>query len=674
MLGRRAFLTATGLGVLVVALPVPALADTTGLVPNVFVRVDADGRITATAARPDTGQGVRTVVAMLVAEELAVDLAAVHVEQALGDTARYGSQIVANSTSVRQMTEPLRQAAATARCLLVAAAADRWGVPRDTCQARGGFVVHLSKRRLPYSALVADAAALDPATVPVTLVPRQDWKVLGREAGRVDAHDIVTGRARYGIDVARPGLLTAVVARPPWIGAVPDVVDDAAARAVPGVVGVVRVDTGVAVVARSAPAALRGREALRVTWTGGTPTADSRVWLEELTTALPANAPAPGPVALEAVYRLPLLAHAPMEPMNATADVRPDGATLWVPTQDPGMVRTLLARTLGLDPATVRVEATLAGGAFGRRIEMDFVLEAASCSRAVGAPVKVLWTRADDTRHDSYRPMSAHRLTAVVDAEGVPTWRSHAVSTWPLSTTPPFGNPAVVRASGDHFPYAVPGTVTVGLRPAPLRTAFWRSVYAGQFGYAEECFLSALADRGGWDQVALRRRLLPADSRLRRVLDAAANRARWAGTRGQARGVACHLDYGSAIAVIATVGLVDGVPRVRKVTAAVDVGVALHPSGVRAQVEGGVMDAVSTVLGARITVRDGQVVQSSFRDYAWARIDRAPEIDVVLVPSDAPLGGLGELAYPPAAAAIASAVAAATGRPVTGMPVTEDVG
>ncbi|MCS7477374.1 xanthine dehydrogenase family protein molybdopterin-binding subunit [Umezawaea endophytica] len=674
MLGRRSFLTAAGLGALVVALPVPALADAEGLVPNVFVRLDADGRITATAPRPDSGQGVRTVVAMLVAEELAVDLDAVRVEQALGDPVRYGSQAVGNSVTLRQTTEPLRRAAATARCLLVAAAADRWGVPREDCRARNGFVTHPRHRRLPYAALVADAAALDPTTVAVTLTPQAEWRVLGREAGRIDAHDIVTGKARYGIDVARPGLLTAVVARPPWIGAVPDVVDDSAARAVAGVADVVRVAAGIAVVAGSAPAALRGRAALRVTWTGGTPTADSRVWLEDLAAALPATGPAPGPVALEAEYRLPLLAHAPMEPMNATADVRPDSASLWVPTQDPGRLRTLLAQTLGLDPAMIRVEPTLAGGAFGRRIETDYVLEAVACSRAVGAPVKVLWTRDDDTRHDSYRPMSVHRLSAVVDAEGLPTWRSHAVSTWPLTTAPPFANPAVVKGSGDHFPYTVPGAVTVGLTPAPLRTAYWRAVYAGQFGYAEECFLSALGDRGGWDQVALRRRLLPPESRLRRVLDVAANRARWSASRKRARGVACHLDYGSAIAVIAVVELEDGVPRVRKVTAAVDVGPALHPSGVRAQVEGCVMDAVSTVLGARITVRDGQVVQSSFRDYPWARIDRAPDVDVVLVPSDAPIGGLGELAYPPAAAAIASAVAVATGRPVTGMPVNTDVG
>jgi isoquinoline 1-oxidoreductase beta subunit len=261
--------------------------------------------------------------------------------------------------------------------------------------------------------------------------------------------------------------------------------------------------------------------------------------------------------------------------------------------------------------------------------------------------------------------MSVHRLSAVLDASGVPTWRSHGIATWPLTVLPFFDNPAIVKAAGDHFPYSVPGRVDVVLRDAPLRTGFWRAVYAGHFQYAEENFLSELGHRAGLDQVDLRRRLLPADSRLRRALDAAAARA---GTvrPGSTRGVACHDDYGSVIAVIADAS--DG--RVRRVTAAVDVGPVLHPSGVRAQVEGGVMDALSTVSGAQITVRDGRVVQSSFRDYAWARIDQAPDVDVVLVRSDAPIGGLGELAYPPAAAAIASA----TGRPVTGMPVNVDVG
>jgi isoquinoline 1-oxidoreductase subunit beta len=536
MMKRRTFLG----GVLVVSVPIslPARAATgqaepgqagTGqatdetaaadFAPNVFVRLDDRGRVTATVPKPDSGQGVRTVVALLVAEELAVGLDDVRLEQAHGDTARFGSQGVGNSFSARQLTEPIRTAAATARCLLVTAAARRWGVPVEECTARDGTVRH-GRHVLPYRSLVRDAAALDPVTVPVTLTPPERWRLLGRtRAGRVDAKAIVTGKARYGIDTRPAGALVAVVLRPQWIGALVDTVDDSAARAVPGVVAVTALDPatsgqgGVAVIARSMPEALRGREALRVTWRGGTPTADSRVRLAELENALPAVPTAPGPVAFEAVYRLPLLAHAPMEPMNSTAHLTADGLTVWTPTQDPGTLRTLLAGQFGLDPATVRVEPTLTGGAFGRRIEPDPVLEAVACSRAAGAPVSVLWTRDDDMRHDSYRPMSVHRLSAVVDGSGVPTWRAHGVATWPLNILPFFDNPAIVKASGDHFPYSVPGQVDVALRPAPLRTGFWRAVYAGHFQYVEENFLSALAHRAGLDQVDLRRRLLPADSR-----------------------------------------------------------------------------------------------------------------------------------------------------------------
>ncbi|GAA2690786.1 MULTISPECIES: molybdopterin cofactor-binding domain-containing protein [Actinosynnema] len=671
MIGRRGFLAAVGL---TVALPVPALASGTGLVPNVLVRLDARGRVTATVPRPDTGQGVRTVVAMLVAEELAVPLDAVAVEQAPGDTARYGRQGIGNSTSVRQLADPVRRAAATARALLVTAAAQRWGVPVAECAARDGHVRH-RRRALPYSALVEAASALDPTTVTAPLTPSADWKVLGKRAGRVDARDIVTGRARYGLDVTLPGLLTAVVARPPWLGARLASHDDARALAVPGVLTTVVLDGvdgaqgGVAVIARSASAALAGKAALTCEWTGGTPDADSREWLAQLVAALPQEPPAAD--GHTATYELPLLAHAPMEPMNATADARPDLVRLWAPTQDPGGLRDTLARKLGVP---VEVEPTLSGGAFGRRIEDDYALEAIACSRAAGAPVKVLWTREDDTRHDSYRPMSAHRLTAELGPDGLPVRRAHRVATWGLTVLPFFGTPELVLASGDHFPYAVPGEVTATVLPAPLRTGFWRAVYAGQFAYAEECFLSALAQRGGWDQVEYRRRLLADQPRLLRVLDAAAARVRFRPGPGRALGVACHLEYGSAIAVLAEVDARGEKTLVRKVTAAVDVGRALHPSGVRAQVEGGVLDAISTVLGARITVRAGRVEQSSFRDYAWARIDAAPEFDVVLVDSDAPLGGMGELAYPPAAAAIASAVAQATGRPVTGMPVHSEVG
>ncbi|MEU4560699.1 molybdopterin cofactor-binding domain-containing protein [Actinoplanes sp. NPDC023936] len=665
MITRRGLLSATG--ALVVGAPLGQGLRGYGseLTPSVFVRVDGRGRVIATVPKPDTGQGVRTMAAVLVAEELAVEVADVTLEQAPGDTARFGPQAVQNSTSSRQLAGPLRTAAATARCLLVTAAAQRWQVPAAECTARRGRVEHPRHRPLPYRDLVGDAATLDPASVPVTLTPPERWRLIGRtRVSRTDAWEIVTGRARYGAESAPPGALVAVVARPPWIGAQADTVDDSATLAVPGVVAVVRLPSpaagqgGVAVIARRTAAALSGRAALRVTWTGGTPQADSRAWIADLEAALP---PVTGSPDMQRVFRLPLLAHAPMEPMNATADAGESGVTVWAPTQDPGGLRTQLSRILARPDTQITVRPTLAGGGFGRRIEPDAVFEAVACSAAVRQPVTVRWTRDDDTRHDSYRPMSVHRLGVTLGADGVPTSRFHQVATWPLTVVPIFSNPALVRASGDHFPYAVPGDVSVTLRPAPLRTGFWRAVYAGQFGYAEECFLSEIARRGGHDPVAFRRRLLPADSRLRRVLDAAAER------HGPAGGAACHLDYGSAIAILVSTG-----PRMR-VTAAVDVGVPVHPSGVTAQVEGGVMDAVSTVLGAQITVRDGAVVQSSFRDYAWARIGDCPEIDVILVPSDAPIGGLGELAYPPAAAAIASALAAA-GAPVEGMPYGIGVG
>ncbi|AXB42833.1 xanthine dehydrogenase family protein molybdopterin-binding subunit [Amycolatopsis albispora] len=685
MISRRGFLAGAGAAALLVAIPVPAVgqsaqsAQSAEFTPSVFVRIGADGRIEVTVPRPDTGQGVRTVALLLVAEELSVAPEHLVVHQAPGDTARYGSQLVAGSQSVQLLIGPLRTAGATARCLLLTAAARRWQVPVAQCRARDGYVWHDQHGRLSYAELVADAAAIDPATVPVTLTPRAEWRFLGKEATRIDAADIVTGRARFGIDVREPGTRFAVVRRAEWIGATVATVDDTAARAVPGVLDVIRLDPaagtqgGVAVIADSTAAALAGREALVVGWTGGSPQADSRAWLAGLASAVPAPPRAPGPVGLDLTYHLPLLAHAPMEPLNATAHLPGDGTlTIHAPTQDPGGMRDQLAQLLKLDRAAVTVHATLAGGAFGRRFELDFVLEAVACSRVTGKPVKLLWTRDDDTQHDSYRPMSVHRLTAVLARDGVPRWRSHGVATWPLTTAPFSNNPELVLLSGDQFPYRVPGKPSVVLKPSPLRTGFWRSVYAGPFVFAEECFLSAAGHRAGLDQVELRRRLLPSDSRLRRVLDAAASQA--PPPAGVVRGVACHLDYGSAIAVLADVRDLGGTPVVSRVTAAVDVGIALHPSGVRAQVEGGVMDAVSTVFGAQITVRDGRVVQSSFRDYAWARIDRAPEIDVVIVDSGEAPGGLGELAYPPASAAIASAVAALTGVPVHGMPVTAETG
>ncbi|OLF16270.1 hypothetical protein BU204_17555 [Actinophytocola xanthii] len=687
-MNRRVFLSATGGAALVLAVVPEAAADArtgtaapgasgTGgeFAPNAFVRVERDGRVEVTVPRTDIGQGVRTSLAMLVAEELAVPFAAVRVRTAEADP-RYGGQMTAGSTSVRFLFTPLRRAGATGRVLLVRAAALRWGVPDAECRAVDGRVVHPRSGMLPYGRLLADAAALDPATVPVTLVPRDEWKIIGRRRRRVDNADVVTGRARYGMDVARPDGLVAVVARPPLIGASAEQVDAAAALAVPDVVAVERLPSGVAVLARHTAAALRGRERLAVTWAGGDPTASSADWLDELAEAVPAAPEAPPGTPFSASFRMPMLAHACMEPINATAHVTDDAVHVWVPTQFPEGVQQQAAELTGIDVSRVRVEIPLGGGGFGRRSETDVTEEAIRLSALARRPVKVMWSRDDDTRHGSMRPASAHTLHAVLDERGMPVWRHHAFATWPLTVAPFFGRPELIVQNGDRFRYAVPGTVTARVLPAPLRTGFWRSVYAGQVVVAEEMFLTALAVRGGLDQVALRRDLLAGEPRLLACLEAAASAFGWGATlpAGHGAGVACLDDYGSAVAVVAEVDCSGERPRAVRVVVAVDVGVVVNPSGLEAQVQGGVADAVSTVLGAQITVRQGAVVQSSFRDYAWLRIDRAPRVEVVLVPSSAEPGGAGELSYPPSAAALAGAVHAATGRLPAGLPVVGEIG
>ncbi|MEV6239877.1 molybdopterin cofactor-binding domain-containing protein [Lentzea sp. NPDC051838] len=597
---------------------------------NPFVRIDAEsGRITVTVPVPDSGQGVRTAIAMMVAEELKVSVDSLWIEQAEGDPDVYGPQISANSNTMQRVHEPIRTAAATVRHLLVKAAARRWQVAESECRAAEGFVRH-GDLRFSYQELAEEAATLTPGDVELT--PQDEWQVLGNPAvKRVDQDAIVRGKLAYGID--QPADLVAVVARPPWIGATPTGFDASRVRDAE----VVRLDHGFALVAEDTYTAIKARENLETSWQGGFPDADSDQWAAELEAALPAGNTPPGEY-VEKIYVTPMLAHVPMEPPTATAKVNGDELTLWAPTQAPDRVRKLLEEEF----VSVRVIPTRAGGAFGRKFEVDFVLEAVQLARHTGKTVKVVWTRDDDIQHDSYRPLSVHRIRATVNDEGLPVWRDHAVSTWPLSAMLDMtSNPEVMKMmSGNKYPYGVEGEVHFAILPPPIRTGFWRSVYAGQLVYADELFLSGLdmAD----NQVERRLKLL-ADQRVRKVLEAAAE-----AHDGEAQAVACHRDYGSVIAVIAETRH-DGSTNI---TAAVDVGTALHPSGVRQQVEGGIMDAVSVVRGARITVKQGKVVQKSFGDYPWARIGDTPEINVVVVASDAPVGGLGELAYPAAAAAL----------------------
>ncbi|HEX8865353.1 MAG TPA: molybdopterin cofactor-binding domain-containing protein, partial [Lentzea sp.] len=542
---------------------------------NPFVRIDAEsGRITVTVPVPDTGQGVRTAVAMMVAEELKVPVESLVIEQAEGDPDLYGAQISANSNTMQRVHEPIRTAAATVRHLLVKAAARRWQVAESECRAADGFVRH-GNERFSYRELAAEAAALTPGEVELT--PQDEWQVLGNPAvKRVDQAAIVTGELAYAID--QPSDLVAVIARPPWIGATPTGFDATDVRDAE----VVQLDNGFALLAEDTYTAIKARENLRTSWQGGFPDADSDEWLAELEAALSAGNTPPGEF-VEKIFVTPMLAHAPMEPPTATAEVNGDDVTLWAPTQAPDRVRKLLEE----DFENVRVIPTRAGGAFGRKFEVDFILEAVQLARHTGKTVKVLWTRDDDLRHDSYRPLSVHRLRATVNDEGLPVWRDHAVSTWPLSAMLDMtSNPAVMKMmSGNKYPYHVEGEVHFAILPPPIRTGFWRSVYAGQLVYADEMFLSGL----DMPHNQLERRLkLLTDPRVRKVLEAAAE-----AHEGEPQAVACHRDYGSVIAVIAETRHGGRT----KITAAVDVGTALHPSGVRQQVEGAIMDAISVARG-----------------------------------------------------------------------------
>jgi len=678
-MSRRAVLGAAG-GALVLTVSVADEAMSmserqASFTPNVYIELLPDGVTQLTVPRTEIGQGVRTSLAMLLAEELAVPFSTVRVRIADLDV-RYGSQMTAGSLSVRSLFDPLRRAGATARAVLIAAAARRWGVSPDSCYAVDGQVRHPQRGSLPYQSLLAEAATIDPSTVPVRLLPREQWRILGRPQRRVDTHDVVTGALRYGMDLQIPGTLVAVVARPPTLDATVASVDDRAARAVPGVRNVVTIPSGVAVIATDTATALRARDLLTITWNQPRLNADSRTWRQELMAAAPEPTQIPsGGEVFRATYQMPMLACSPMEPSNATAHVRPDGTVeIWTGSQNPADARDRAVATTGRPSSRITVHVMPTGGGFGGKLFDRAAEEAVRLSAVTGTPVRVMWTRQDETRHCLARPASAHTMVAVLDGSGTPIWRHHGVATWPL-TVMPFLNEQFILQDGNHFPYSVPGNVRLALCPAPLPTGFFRSVYSGQFVPAEELFLTAVAHRRGRDPLQLRLDLLrnSEQARLRRCIEEVAEAAVWRNVVGTGRGmgIGCMDNYGSRIAVIADVSVspTDGL-RVHRLFVAVDVGVVVNPLGVEAQVQGAAVDAISIAAGAQLTVRQGAIEQSSFRDYPWLRMDRMPEIQVTIVePGEStPVGGVGELALPATLAAVGGAVHAATGVAPTGIP------
>lgn len=662
--------------------------------PNVWLRIGTDGVVTITVARSELGQGAHTAMPMLVAEELEADWSSIVVEPVVvtgvDSEATYGDMTTGGSSSVRGSWERLRRAGAVAREMLVSAAAQTWGVDRAACRAENGSVLHAaSNRSLAYGQL-AEAAAKIPPPEEVALKDPKEFRILGRRLPRTDTPAKVSGSAQYGIDVKVPGMQIAMVERCPVFGGKVASFDATRAQKIPGVRRVVAIDSGIAVVADSTWAAMKGREALSVVWDEGpNPGLDShaiRSLLEEKSREEgravrsqgdPAGALAGAAKKIEAVYEVPFLAHATMEPQNCLAHVLGDRVEVWAPTQAPQWAQGEIARALGIPQESVMVHVTLSGGAFGRRVMTDFVVEAAQLSKAVGQPVKVVWTREDDMRHDFYRPATLHKMAAGLDASGNPVVWSHRV-VGPSIARFLFGEEATAEQldlvdGAAQLPYDIPNVQIQGsdvMTPVPV--GWWRSVYHSQHAFANEAFLDEMAGAAGADPYQLRRRLLPADSRLLRPLDLAAEKAGW-GTplsSGRARGIACHACFGSFVAQVVEASVEEARRiRVHRVVCAVDCGPTVNPDTIEAQIEGAITIGLTAALRGEITLQGGRVQQGNFDDYPLLTFEEAPAVEVHIVPGNETLGGIGEPGLPPVAPALANAIFAATGKRVRRLPI-----
>lgn len=718
---RRLLQGAAGL-TLALYLPVPSAANkavaakgaaVAPFAPNAFLRIGEDNSVTVISKHLEMGQGTYTGLATIVAEELDAAWSQVRVEGAPADAKRYNNvnwgpvQGTGGSTAIANSWQQLREAGATARAMLVSAAAAQWKVPPAELTVSEGEVLHRASGRKASFGQLATAAAQQPVPASVPLKDPKDFKLIGKHVPRKDSVAKTDGTAKFTQDVFLPGMLTAVVAHPPRFDATVKSFDASKAKAVKGVVDVVRIPSGVAVLARDTWSAKKGRDALAVVWDESKA---FKLGSEQIQQQFREMARAPGAVArregdadqalagaartLEASYDFPYLAHAAMEPMNCVMRLDRNGCEVWNGEQFQTIDQAMVAQVLGLKPEQVTLHMLYAGGSFGRRASKnaDYLVEAAHIVKAINgrAPVKLVWLREDDMRAGYYRPAFHHRLSAGLDGNGrLVGWRHRLVGQSIMAGGPmeqmmvKDGIDAVSVEGASNLPYAIPHMLVDLHTPKDIGVPvlWWRSVGSTHTAFSTECFVDELAQTAGKDPVAWRLEMLGQHPRHAGVLKLAAEKAGWgtplpAGQAGErrGRGVAVHESFNTFVAQVAEVTVKDdGSYRVDRVVCAVDCGVAVNPDVIRAQVEGSVGFALSTVLHSAITLQDGQVQQSNFHDYPVLRIHEMPRVDVHIVPSAADPTGIGEPAVPPLAPAVANALAAATGKRARQLPITPDM-
>ncbi len=676
-----------------------AVASSTSFSPNAFIRIDRKGIVTMVMPFVEMGQGTYTAIPMLIAEELEVDIGKVKLEHAPANEKLYGHplfgvQLTGASSSMRGAWLPMRKAGATARTMLVAVGADNWKVAVDRGKAANGEVVHVpSGRKLSYGTLASRAASL-PMPQEVKLKPNAAFKLIGTSAKRLDIADKVNGSAKFGIDAQVPGMKIAAVAACPVFGGKLAAVDASQAMKVKGVRKVVKLDDAVAVIADHNGAARKGLAALAITWDDG-PNAEfsTALWERQLEEAAAKKGlvavnegnftqlAGSGAKTMQAVYFAPFLAHATMEPMNCTAHVHKDGVEIWTGTQAPGRAQGFVAKALGLDPAKVRINNFLLGGGFGRRLEVDYIVQAALIAQKAGIPVKVIWSREEDMQHDYYRPFYRDELAAVLDSKGTPLGFSHRFvgSAVEARYAPAWMANGIDTDAIDaaQSPYDfLHRYVEFGAFESPVPTGFWRGVGPTHNTFVIESFIDELAASANADPLAYRRAMLHKNPRALAVLNMAAEKAGWGKKMdpGSGMGISLATAWESfAASVVECTVDKDGQVVVKRVTTAVDCGQPINPKGIVAQMEGGHIFGLTAALYGKLTVEKGRVIQSNFHDYPMLRINEVPAMEIHVVNSPESPGGTGEIGTAVIAPALTNAVFAATGKRVRRLPLEAEI-